>query len=177
MHNRPGSSSWVHRRSLPSLLSNRPAESPPLRQQTKAASTPSKESSRGATARKRGKRRPSLEEPSGRMQRLDKTSSTVTVGDAIARGGGSSSGGAGENRGRKSVETKVASPGNFGEGREAGAATSPQVEFESGLDGRAGSAGSFRRGSTSSGNLLSSATPKPLLYVGSGGGSGFRLRS
>lgn len=174
-HNRPGSSSWVHRRSLLSLLSYGTTESPTWTPRAKAASTPPREPSGGATVRKRGKRRTPLEEPSGRMQRLDGTSTAVTVGDAFTRSSGSLRGGTGNIRGWKSPHTGAVPARNFVEGREAGAATPPRVELESGLHGRANIAGGFGRGSASSGKLLSSAVPKPLLYVGSAGG--FRLRS
>eukprot|EP00752_Nemacystus_decipiens_P008137 g7277.t1 len=180
MHNRPGSSSWVHRRSLPSLLSGGTAEAASSwsTQRTTAEPTPPREPSGGAAAaRKRGKRRTPLQEPSGRMQRLDKTSTTVTtVGDAFARGGGPSRGARG-NAGWNSSQTEVISAGGFGDWREAArAAIPPQGLFEGGQDGgTADRIGNFRRGGTPSGTLLSSAIPKPLLYVGSGGG--FRLRS
>lgn len=173
-HNRPGSSSWVHRRSLPSLLVNRTMEPPTWRQRAKAAPKPPSEPSGGATVRKRGKRRPSLDEPSGIMQRLDIMSTAVTVGDAFSRSGGASRGVWG-NPSWNSSETKVVPAGSFGEGRPAGAVTPLEVELKNGLDGKAGSPGRTRRGIASSGKLLSSAIPKPLLYVGSGGG--FRLTS
>eukprot|EP00903_Cladosiphon_okamuranus_P012153 g11401.t1 len=133
MHNRPGSSSWVHRRSLPSLLNHGATEGPTRTRRAKASSTPPTEPPGGPTARRRGKRRTPLEEPSGRMQRLDMTSVAVTVGDALSRSGLSLRCGGGENRGWKSPRAEAASARSFVGEREAGAATPPHGELEGGL--------------------------------------------
>lgn len=177
MHTRPASSSWVHRRSLPSLLTDK-ARSPSWQKTTStpAASreSPPPSSSEAPMARKLGKRRTPLEEHSGRMQRLDKQP-PVTVGDAWA-GGSWLRGAAGKSRSRGSQEAA----GVVAAGRRTGAATPSDVEIIRVLDERAGATAAVHpdrgsRGSASSGNLLSNAGPKPLLYVGTGGG--FRIRS
>lgn len=106
------------------------------------------------------------------MQRLDTKNPTVTVGDAW--GGGSAPGAAGKHRRSRGFDEPV---GFAAPGRRTGAATPSDIDFERVLDGRP-AMDRVDRGSTgsgSSGNLLSNAVPKPLLYVGTGGG--FRLRS
>ncbi|CAM9636141.1 unnamed protein product [Ectocarpus sp. 8 AP-2014] len=181
MHHRPSSKSWVHRRSLPSLLSD--TTGPP----SSLAGTPSTSTlTRGSPAaaaagggsailRKRGRRRASLEEPSGLMQQLDKNHA-VTVGDTW--GGGLSRRGAGKRR----DEDDEGVEGVSAETETMGTGGTPSVVVGCigvGGDGAtlttSARPGSRGQGSTSSGRLLSSAIPKPLLYVGSGGG--FRLRS
>ncbi|CAM9866561.1 unnamed protein product, partial [Ectocarpus fasciculatus] len=182
MHHRPSSRSWVHRRSLPSLLRDRDTTGPPSsRTGTPPASTLTRGTPAGVAGggggvilRRRGRRRASVDEPSGLMQQLDKTHA-VTVGDSW--GGGLSRRGAGKHRdkddggaegvsaetepmGRGGAPSVVGCVGVGGDGTTLSVATRP---------------GSRGQGSTSSGRLLSNATPKPLLYVGSGGG--FRLRS
>ncbi|CAN0010308.1 unnamed protein product [Ectocarpus sp. 6 AP-2014] len=180
MHHRPSSKSWVHRRSLPSLLRDT-TEPPPSLAGTPSTSTLTRGSPAAAAAggggailRKRGRRRPSLDEPSGLMQQLDKNS-PVTVGDTW--GGGLSRRGAGKRR----DEYDGGVEGVSAEAEAAGRGGTPSVVgcVAVGGDGAtltaAARPGSRGQGSTSSGRLLSSAIPKPLLYVGSGGG--FRLRS
>ncbi|CBJ30352.1 hypothetical protein Esi_0187_0053 [Ectocarpus siliculosus] len=180
MHHRPSSKSWVHRRSLPSLLSNT-TEPPSSLAGTSSTSTLTRGSPAAAAAggggailRKRGRRRPSLDEPSGLMQQLDKNYA-VTVGDTW--GGGLSRRGAGKRR----DEDDGGVEGVSAEAEAAGRGGTPSVVGCVGVGGdgatltAAARPGSRGQGSTSSGRLLSSAIPKPLLYVGSGGG--FRLRS
>ncbi|CAM9315429.1 unnamed protein product [Ectocarpus sp. 13 AM-2016] len=179
MHHRPSSKSWVHRRSLPSLLSDT-TEPPSSRAGTPSTSTLTRGSPTaaagggGAILRKRGRRRASLEEPSGLMQQLDKNHA-VTVGDTW--GGGLSRRGAGKRR----DEDDEGVEGVSAETEATGRGGMPSVVGCVGVGGdgatltAAARAGSRGQESTSSGRLLSNAIPKPLLYVGSGGG--FRLRS
>ncbi|CAN0207366.1 unnamed protein product [Ectocarpus sp. 4 AP-2014] len=180
MHHRPSSKSWVHRRSLPSLLSDT-TEPPASRAGTPSTSTLTRGSPTAAAAggggailRRRGRRRAPLEEPSGLMQQLDKNHA-VTVGDTW--GGGLSRRGAGKGR----DEDDGGVEGVSGETEATGRGGTPSVVGCGGVGGdgttltAAARPGSRGQGSTSSGRLLSSAIPKPLLYVGSGGG--FRLRS
>lgn len=179
MHHRPSSKSWVHRRSLPSLLSDT-TEPPSSRAGTPSTSTLTRGSSAaaagggGAILRKRGRRRASLEEPSGLMQQLDKNHA-VTVGDTW--GGGLSRRGAGKRR----DEDDGGVEGVSAETEVTGRGGTPSVVGCVGVGGdgvtltAAARPGSRGQGSTSSRRLLSNAIPKPLLYVGSGGR--FRLRS
>lgn len=171
VHTRPASSSWVHRRSLPSLLVDR-VRSPSWKNAMQPASRGS--SSEGPMPWNRGKRRTPLEEPSGLMQRLDQTP-PVTVGDAWG-GGSAARGSTGRHRNRASDE----SVGVVAPGRRTGASAPSGVEVVRVLDRRRGATAVGHpdrgsRGSASSGKLLSNAAPKPLLYVGTGGG--FRFRS
>ncbi|CAN0509269.1 unnamed protein product, partial [Ectocarpus sp. 12 AP-2014] len=180
MHHRPSSRSWVHRWSLPSLLSDT-TEPPSSRAGTPSTSTLTRGSPAAAAAggggailRKRGRRRASLEEPSGLMQQLDKNRA-VTVGDTWS--GGLSRRGAGKRR----DEDDGGVEGVSAETEATGRGGTPSVVGCVGVGGdgatltAAARAGSRGQGSASSGRLLSNVIPKPLLYVGSGGG--FRLRS
>ncbi|CAM9738400.1 unnamed protein product [Scytosiphon promiscuus] len=166
MHKRPGSRSWVHRRSLPSLLlSDHKAEGQARSRGRQSTTPPPSRGSSGAAGTlllrpKRGKRRAALDTPSGRMQRLSKTP-PVTVGDAW--GGGLSSRAA-TDRGQRSREVKIV-------GRE----TSPDVaRFSRGRDSRAPSSsaghGSVGASAASGKLLLLEAVSEPLLCVGGGGG-------
>lgn len=193
MHKRPGSRSWVHRRSLPSLLltdDHGAGETKPRSRGRQASATPlSSRASSGAAGtlmlrRKRGKWRAVLENPSGRMQRLDKTP-PVTVGDAW--GGGLSSRGTTEG-GQRSRESKVVGGETSTEvdrvqpGRDGRAGSPLPAQGVSFSDGKAGVAPFVAGGSSgigasaSSGKLLLlEAVSEPLLCVG--GGGGYQLRS
>lgn len=179
IHQRPSSKSWVHRRSLPSLLSDT-TEPPSSRTGTPSTSRLTRGSPHpaagggGVILRKRGRRRASIDEPSGLMQQLDK-SHAVTVGDTW--GGGLTRRGAWKYRDKDDGGVEGGSAGTEAMGR----GDTPSVAGCVGLGGdgaalaAAARPGSRDQGSTSSGRLLSNAVPKPLLHVGSGGG--FRLRS
>ncbi|CAM9092847.1 unnamed protein product [Hapterophycus canaliculatus] len=190
MHKRPGSKSWVHRRSLPSLLlSDQSAEEQPGSRGQRSATPPLSRASPGAAGRlqlrrKRGKWRAAPDKPSGRMQRLDKTP-PVTVGDAWG-GGLFSRGGTGEgDRSRESTCLGDATrPGvdRFQLNRGGRAASPSLVKCGTDSNGNAGfgtvaaGGGASVGASASSGKLLLlGAVSEPLLCVGSGGG--FQLRS
>ncbi len=189
MHNWSASRNWIHRRTLPSLLTGR-LDYPSWKKKAAASTVPSHDSLGAATTAavaaaammrvgKRGRRRKALEEPTGRMKRLDKTPARVTVGDALARGGEPAPGQQ-RGRGRKHGEAVgVVSANGDGEGMSVADAAPdhpPDAEVARAAVGavverpRSSNTGGSSRG----GKLLSEAVPKPLLYVGSGGG--YRLR-
>lgn len=155
---------WVQRRSLPSLLTADANASPSI-PSTPAA--PSRAAAATAAKRRRGKAS-GHGEPTGRMQRLDKTATTV----ADAWGGGAS---AARHRNR-SAESSMTSPATA----TTNAAVRKQATAALGSVDARESAGMVHHravcGTSSGRDLLSSAVSEPLLYVGNGGG-GFRLRS
>lgn len=155
---------WVQRRSLPSLLT---ADANASSSIPSTPAAPLRAAAATAAKRRRGKAS-GHGEPTGRMQRLDKTATTV----ADAWGGGAS---AARHRNR-SVESSMAAPARA----TTNAAVRKQATAALGSVDARGSAGMVHHrvvcGTSSGGDLLSSAISEPLLYVGNGGG-GFRLRS
>lgn len=174
----PASNGWVHRQSLPSLLTDRagsPSSKPSTPTTARAGAVP-------AAARPRGKSRPSSQDSTTRMQRLDRN--YVTVSDSWDGG---------QSPDRRNIGSRVTVKDSPGLG--AAAVAVPRVVSGMFQTERAAVRGIPRAGRRdasngqklsygkslsngkilSKGNILSTAVPRPLLYVG--GGSGFKLRS
>lgn len=172
------SNGWVHRQSLPSLLTDRPG--PPSSMPSTPTTT--RAGAAAAAARPRRKSRPCSEDSTTRMQRLDRH--YVAVSDSWDEV---------HSPDRRKSGSRVTT--KYSPGLRAAAAAVPRVvsgmfQTEGATVRKIPRAGrrdasngqklsygkSLSNGKVvSKGNILSSAVPRPLLYVG--GGSGFKLRS
>ena len=161
IHRQPAPKGWVHRQSLPSLLTDRAGPQP-----SSNPSTPTTALAGAVATRLRGKSRPTSEGSTATtwMQRLD--GHYATVGDAWdGRRSGTDrrdSGGRKTANGSKGLLLRAAAVPPIvsgmlqAEGAEVGAVS------------RGGRTGAFDGKKSPNGISLAAAVPRPLLYVGSG---------
>lgn len=166
IHRQPAPKGWVHRQSLPSLLTDRAGTRP-----SSKPSTPKTARAGAVATRQRGKNRPASEDSTTTtwMRRLDGHYTTVG-GSWDGRRGGTDrrdSGGREAANGSQGLLLRTAAVPPIVSGMlQAEEAVARRVS-------RGGRTGAFNGKTSSNGLSLAAAVPRPLLYVGSG--TGFKL--